>query len=156
MRREASLSPKQLGRHIKLLEPDTPKHKALEQVLHEGVGYGDAWYSSQKEHWLGWLREYSGPGAYGRKTGHSRDARYVYNHIQCAPMLFWLAEALDIPEVTLDQAFVAVTSAPARNASQCAAFRNVVPWEAIESTIGLRPPPCGLTELLQRLRVKSA
>ena len=30
--------------------------------------YGDpnVWYPNQKEHWLGWLREYDGPGAYDR------------------------------------------------------------------------------------------
>jgi hypothetical protein len=27
-----------------------------------------AWYRTQKEHWLGWLREYNGPGYYSRQT----------------------------------------------------------------------------------------
>jgi hypothetical protein len=104
----------------------------LEQALGEGIGFG-AWYSSQKEHWLGWLGEYDGPGAYGRQTGKARGARYVYNHIQCAPMLFWLAEALEVEENALDAAFEAVLAAPKRNASLCAALRRVIPWDVVAS-----------------------
>lgn len=66
-----AMTPRELRRHIKRLNPDTPKHKALEHELGEGVGYRNAWYSSQKEHWLGWLAEYSGPGAYGRQKARS-------------------------------------------------------------------------------------
>lgn len=46
------------------------------------------WYRTQKEHWLGWLGDYEGPGAYKRKTGVKRDAKYAYNHIVC-PELLW-------------------------------------------------------------------
>ena len=93
-----------LREHIKTLDPDTPMHRALEIELGEGVGFGKAWYGSQKEHWLGWLREYNGPGAYGRQTGKSRDAKFAFNHGQCAPMLFWLAEALELPKRQVYQA----------------------------------------------------
>lgn len=61
----------------------------------------------------------------GRFTG---EAVYVegdpdeYNHIQCAPMLFWLSEALETPSDILDTTFNAVVSAPNRGAHQCAAF----------------------------------
>lgn len=125
------MAPRQLRQHIKRLDASTPRHKKLEHALREGVGFGNAWYSSQKEHWLGWLIEYDGLGAYGRQTGKARDARYAYNHIQCAPMLFWLAEALDVGDQELDSAFEAVLAAPRRNASQCAALRKVIPWEAL-------------------------
>lgn len=126
------MTPQQLRRRIKRLDPMKPMHKELEQALREGVGFNKAWYSSQKEHWLGWLAEYNGPGAYGRQTGTARDARYIYAHIQCAPMLFWLAEALDVDDGTLEAAFRAVVAAPKRNASQCAALRGVIPWDALE------------------------
>jgi hypothetical protein len=53
------------------------------------------WYRSQKEHWLGWLSEYDGPGYYGRKNP-DRSAEFVYNHINCAPMVLWLGEASGI------------------------------------------------------------
>lgn len=39
------------------------------------------WYRTQKEHWLGWLRDYDCPGAYGRKVTGGRDSHFVYNHV---------------------------------------------------------------------------
>ena len=103
------------------------------------MGFGNAWYNSQKEHWLGWLAEYDSPGAYGRQTGKPRDAQYIYNHIQCAPMLFWLAEAVEIPADTLEQAFSDIVAAPANNASQCSAFRKLIPWRMIDARLLERP-----------------
>jgi hypothetical protein len=50
-------------------------------------------------------------------------------------MLFWLAEAVEIPKATLDQAFDAVLSVPDKNASQCAALRRAVPWSDVESRL---------------------
>lgn len=134
------MNARQLRRKIKRLEADTPQHKHLEQALQEGAGFGNAWYGSQKEHWLGWLAEYDGPGAYGRQLGKPRDARYIYNHIQCAPMLFWLAEAVETPTDTLDETYKAVVAAPEKNASQCAALRKVVPWDDIETQLLMRSP----------------
>ena len=49
------------------------------------------WYLTQKEHWIGWLLEYNGPGAYGRKTTDGRDAKFVYNHVVQPEMLVYLA-----------------------------------------------------------------
>ena len=126
-----AMRPKQLRHRIKQLDADTPRYGELELALQEGVGFGGAWYSSQKEHWMGWLGEYDGPGAYGRASIPRRDARFVYNHIQCAPMLFWLAEAVHVPSDDLDCAFEAVVTAPKRNASQCAALRRLLPWENV-------------------------
>lgn len=54
------------------------------------------WYMTQKEHWLDWLREYDGPGAYGRMAGTQRDARFAYNHIVEPKMLLWLIEAAGV------------------------------------------------------------
>jgi hypothetical protein len=54
------------------------------------------WYKTQKQHWLGWLGEHHGPGAYGRKNGKERDAKYAYNHIVEYKMLLWLIEAADV------------------------------------------------------------
>ncbi len=50
------------------------------------------WYTTQKEHWLGWLGEYDGPGGYGRVPGKKRDAKFAYNHIVNPEMLLWLFE----------------------------------------------------------------
>lgn len=126
------MEPSLLRHKISFLNPRTEKYRQLELALQEGHGFGTAWYRSQKEHWLGWVGEYNGSGEYGRKTISGRDARFIFNHIQCAPMLFWLAEALGIDEVKLDAAFEAAVFAPKRNASQCAAFRRVISWDMIE------------------------
>ncbi len=142
------MTPQELRRRIACLPEDTPRHKALERELGEGVGFRGAWYRSQKEHWLGWLAEYAGPGAYGRQDATPRSAKAVWNRIQCAPMLFWLAEALNLPEAELDHAFLAVTKAPRRNASQCAALRKVFPWEVIEHAL---PPATLARRILSRL-----
>ncbi|TSD85647.1 hypothetical protein FFK22_026530 [Mycobacterium sp. KBS0706] len=93
------------------------------------------WYSTQQEHWLGWLREYDGPGAYNRSTLRGRSAEYAYNHIQCAPMLLWLAEAVEVPEKTLRTASSAAAAAGSRSAAQCAALRREIPWRVIAQRI---------------------
>ena len=67
----------------------------------------------------------------GRASIPRRDARFVYNHIQCAPMLLWLAEAVIVPSDDLDRAFKEVVAAPKRNASQCAVLRRILPWEDV-------------------------
>lgn len=54
------------------------------------------WYRTQKEHWIGWLAQYDGPGAYGRRTDVVRDARYAYNHIVEPAMLLYLAKSAGI------------------------------------------------------------
>lgn len=144
------MTPLVLRAHIKPLPEYLPRTKALESALREGVGFNRAWYRSQKEHWLGWLAEYDGPGAYARSET-KRDARFVYNHIQCAPMLLWLSEALETPSGILETTFEAVVAAPNRGAQQCAALRQHLPWDQIEDRLAARHYP-----LLARLRIKAA
>lgn len=125
------MNPIVLRAHIGPLPEYLPRTKAMESQLQVDVGFDDAWYRSQKEHWLGWLGEYAGPGAYGRKPDPTRDSAYVYNHIQCAPMLFWLSEAIGASDMTLERAFGAVTQADTKGASQCAALRKILPWHDV-------------------------
>lgn len=141
------MTPQDLRARLASLPADTPRHKALERALAEGVGFGQAWYHSQKEHWHGWLGEYDGPGAYGRKGWANRDAAFIWNHIQCAPMLFWLAEALGLPETDLERAYQDILAAPKRNASQCAVLRRVFPWEVIEAALPPAPPKGPMAKL---------
>lgn len=143
------LSPIGLRAHIHALEEHCPQYSALEKAIGVGVGYSGAWYGSQKEHWIGWLSEYDTSGAYGRETKVLRDASYVYNCIQCAPMLFWLSEALGAPKVHLDSAFDAVVHAPRKGASQCAAFRKIFPWSEVEALLKAQK-----YTLIQRLKIK--
>jgi hypothetical protein len=50
-----SISIEQFVAAIEKLPEDEPRDR-------DGV-----WYRTQKEHWLGWLSQYHGPGAYGAK-----------------------------------------------------------------------------------------
>ena len=62
----------------------------------------------------------------------------VCNQGQCALMQFWLAEALGLPEQQSAIAFVAITGARPRGASQCGALRKVNSWEDIEAVLAKR------------------
>lgn len=112
------------------------RHRELEKQLAAGYPPRKTWYRSQKEHWLGWLEEYQGPGAYGRKGGADRDAAFAFNRIQCAPMLFWLAEAARIDVRKLNRAKAEILAAGGNGARQCAAFRRIISWEMIEQRLG--------------------
>ena len=129
------MTPKELRRRIKRLPADTPRHKAMEAALREGVGFG-AWYGSQKEHWLGWLADYTGPGAYGRRAAtRTRDAAYVWTHTQCPPMLFWLVEALGFPDPELAACYDRVIAAGPNGAARCATLRKDFPWARVETLL---------------------
>lgn len=96
----------------------------------------DPWYKSQKEHWLGWLKDYDGPGFYKRKTHAGRDAKYIYNHIMCSPMLLYLPEALGVSETLIKKAFEAVIQAmDPRMAKQCSIIRSIIPFSLVEEKI---------------------
>lgn len=91
-------------------------------------------YASQKEHWLGWLSEYSGPGYYGRKRWN-RSAEFAYNHIVCAPMVLWLGEAAGVPRETVARAKQAALAAGPYTAAQCATIRRIITWEMIQARL---------------------
>jgi hypothetical protein len=127
------MTPQQLKRKISRFPSSSPVTDRFEASLtkrgewtREGV-----WYASQKQHWMGWLSEYEGPGAYGRKGGKGRTAEYAYNHIVCPPMLLWLAEAAGVEKRTLEAARRRALAAPAALPSKCSAVRNVIPWSKL-------------------------
>lgn len=105
--------------------------------------WAGTWYSSQKEHVVGWLNELDGPGAYGRKT-RGLGAKHMYTHFQCAPGLLWVAEALgesaEVVRLAADNA-ADVWTGGGRAASECAAIRRIIPWsriaELLEGDLGL-------------------
>jgi hypothetical protein len=94
------------------------------------------WYTTQKEHWIGWLSEYGGPGYYGRKNSH-RSAEFIYNHVVCPPMVLWLAEASGIRKARLSKAKGAALSASAKLQAQSAAIRKNIPWKMIEARLDI-------------------
>jgi hypothetical protein len=87
------------------------------------------WYKTQKEHWLGWLSEYHGPGAYGRKTAQVRDARFAYNHIVEPKMLLWIIKAAGFDSTAI------ILTKTASMQQQSAAIRRSVPWETLERAL---------------------
>ena len=102
----------------------------------DGIKQPNVWYKSQKEHWLGWLAEYDGPGAYGRKnTNHS--AEFAYNHINCSPMVLWLGEASGIPKAVVERARRAAMQKK-HMGSQSAAIRKIISWPMIEARLALK------------------
>jgi hypothetical protein len=99
------MTPKQLAAKIRPLRAMPPLSTEYERVLTKrGVWSRDGvWYTTQKQHWLGWLKEYHGPGYYGRKN-FRRSAEFAYNHIVCPPMVLWLGEASGVPKATVAMA----------------------------------------------------
>ncbi len=96
--------------------------------------YPKKWYTTQKEHWLGWLRDYHGPGAYGRRSETRRDAEYIYNHVVEVGMLLWLIEAAGVEPRLVSaarQSAVKVTVL----AQKSAAVRKHVPWAEVENVL---------------------
>lgn len=94
------------------------------------------WYKSQKEHWLGWLGDYDGPGFYQRKTHAGRDAKYIYNHIMCSPMVLYLPEALGLSTELIRNAYDAVIKVnDPKMAKQCAIVRSIIPFELVEKEL---------------------
>jgi hypothetical protein len=112
-----AISIAKLKRKIASLPSDQPRP-------HKGK-----WYRTQHQHRLGWLNEYSGPGAYGRFR-HDRDAEFAYNHIVESKMLLWLIEA-----ASAKRALVRAARAAARRsrgmARKSAAVRRHVPWSEL-------------------------
>lgn len=106
-----------------------------EAVAKRTPGYNN--YTTQKDHWLGWLDPQSGTGTYRRATGQSGDALRVYNRINEAKMLLWLSAAAGLPEDLVNAARIASEGAKAFP-SKCKAVRQVIPWELVYSALAKR------------------
>ncbi len=119
---QAAISIAEFRRAIDRLPSDAPRSQP-------GV-----WYRTQKEHWLGWLGEYDGPGAYGRKPGQNRDARFAYNHIVCPDMLLWLIEAAGVRRELVTAAHAAA-AAGGTMMQRAGAIRRHVPWTEVRAAL---------------------
>lgn len=122
-----SFTPEWLSDAIKQLPSDVP-------VSLKTQGYNQ--YTTQKDHWLGWLNPAAGTGSYPRRTGGHVSANTVYNRIGEPKMLWWLAAAAGVDQGLLDEAKARVdTQKPL--SSQCANFRKVVPWRTLVESLEL-------------------
>jgi hypothetical protein len=132
-----AMTPRSLLRKIKKLRVKAPITASYGRALiARGVSTDEGvWYASQKEHWLGWLSEYDGPGAYGRKSWKGRSAEFAYNHIGCPPMLLWLAEAAGVSKTRVLTAKRSALASRGRRATHCANIRTAIPWPVIEERL---------------------
>jgi hypothetical protein len=94
---------------------------------------GKVWYESQKERWIGWLLDYQGGGAYGRKVHGRRDAERVYNQLQCPDMLIYLAKESGVSPGRIREAKRAAGKggSKARLAAKCGAVREILSWSLV-------------------------
>jgi hypothetical protein len=131
------MTPQALRRKIKGFEATPPITHSFERGLTKQGSWSTdgVWYRSQKEHWLGWLSEYDGPGAYGRKTSVLRSAEFAYNHVVCPPMVLWLGEASGVKTSLITQAKKEALGASRKLQGKCAAIRGIVPWSEIEESL---------------------
>lgn len=130
------MTPRTLASKIAKLPATLPITTGFERDLRKLRIWGttSVWYSTQKEHWLGWLKGYRGPGYYERKDWN-RDAEFVYNHIVCPPMVLWLGEASGISQTLVRNAKKAALGAPPSLPAQSAAIRKIIPWNLIEGCL---------------------
>lgn len=129
------ITPKQLRRIVAGFEPEQPLTVEFEKALRETTAsLRRAWYRDQKEHWLKWLGEYDGPGAYGRKTWDV-SARVVYNRVVNPAMVLWLGEAAGLPSARVRAAIQAAKVVGGSFARQAGAIRAVIPWEDVEAQL---------------------
>ena len=135
------MTPSQLAKQISLLPATVPITVQFEKDL-TALGMWNSEkesckYTTQKGHWRGWLRGYSGAGFYHRTSGQLRTAEYVYNHIMCPPMLLWLPEAAGVSKATVLSAKKSALSVKQTFPSQCAAIREIIPWKMVENALNV-------------------
>lgn len=129
------MTPQQLRARILKLKEDQPLVAAFETaILERKSRRKDPWYRSQKEHWLGWLREYDGPGYYGRETWDVT-AETVYNRVVNPAMVLWLGAAAGVPRARVKEAIEAALAAKPSMSAQSGAIRKAIPWSLIAQHI---------------------
>ena len=96
-------------------------------------------YTTQKDHWLGWLNPAAGTGTYPRASSTRRDARDIYNRIAEPKLLLWLAEAAEVSPHLITAARREADGKEKLN-SRAAAIRKHVSWlvvsEALRRKVG--------------------
>jgi hypothetical protein len=106
-------------------------------------------YATHKDHWIGWLAEYDGPGYYGR-SNWDRDARYVYQHLNNCNMIVWLNEAAGESPATIRAAITAMLRGGPQKATMAGIARFLLPWERAASLLFNNRRPAGRSPVRRR------
>jgi hypothetical protein len=131
--------------------PEKPKRTvALEQKIQIGAGFHNKWYSSQKEHWLGWL---SLKARENEMDGKSFQPPRIWSGLKCSPMLFWLAEVGRADGETLDQLeAVSIAAAQIRPNDvnpHGVEFRKILSWNGVVALLETSEPQKTMADALQ-------
>jgi hypothetical protein len=110
----------------------------LVRTLPEHLPYSDKvrWprnYSSHREHWIGWLGEYDGPGYYDRQVWR-RSAGFVYNHLHNPGMLIWLAEGVKVDRDTIIAVVNSLPRGIINSVTNAADVRRTLSWQQVTSS----------------------
>ncbi len=137
-----SMTIRQLKLHVAGLDANPSRTRALEQRIRIGTGFHGKWYRSQQEHMLGWLVVQEGQALKQNRDPASLDARRMWNRLKCSPLMFWLAEAADVPAADLTRAERAAEAAtlinPRDGDPHGKLMREVLPWDLVAAAIRRR------------------
>lgn len=125
---QKDMSNQEMVRVFRTLEPHLPISDEYERVQPQKKG---VWWSSQKEHMIGWFRSQrtKGSGSYSRNNPNT-SARTTYNRLLCPAAFIWIAEALGEEPHVIQAAVDAALNEP--NARKRPGLvRKYLPWERI-------------------------
>lgn len=91
-------------------------------------------YASHKEHWIGWLSEYDGPGFYDR-SNWKVDARTVYQRLNNGHMIVWLNEAAGEDPSLIRRTIREMKQGGPRKQTIAKIARSFLPWEGAASLL---------------------
>lgn len=110
----------------------------------------------EREHMIIWFEsnQTCGSGSYSRKSPN-RSARTCYGRLGNAASLLWIAEAMGVPDDTVQRAFDAAAEA-GHHRTACSRIRKIIPWDEVkkraEEILNETQRPRGLTRFLHRSR----